>query len=156
MSIARSSFYDAGTGESPLTLRLMRLIDEQFLETPFYGSRQMTRWLRRQGNMVSRKTQHVVIRREEYVAGTKDRPEVGVFTQTHATRHPVPWGRISTGETVWMKWSGGPLVATATVAGFRQIDHCSAAAFRDTTKGFWLYDLAEYWASRPPVFHGLV
>ena len=55
VSIARSSFSDAGTGESPLTLRLMRLIDEQFLETPFYGSRQMTRWLRRQGDMVSRK-----------------------------------------------------------------------------------------------------
>ena len=56
MSIARSSFYYAGTGESPLTLRLRRLIiDEQFLETPFYGSRQMTRWLRRQGDMVSRK-----------------------------------------------------------------------------------------------------
>ena len=55
VSIARSSFYDAGTGESPLTLRLMRLIDGQFLETPFYGSRQMTRWLRRQGDMVSRK-----------------------------------------------------------------------------------------------------
>ena len=29
--------------------------DEQFLETPFYGSRQMTRWLRRQGDTVSRK-----------------------------------------------------------------------------------------------------
>ena len=55
VSVARSSFSDAGTGESPLTLRLMRLIDEQFLETPFYGSRQMTRWLRRQGDMVSRK-----------------------------------------------------------------------------------------------------
>ena len=35
-----------GHGREPLTLRLMRLIDEQFLETPFYGSRQMTRWLR--------------------------------------------------------------------------------------------------------------
>ncbi len=33
----------------------MRLIDAQFLETPFDGSRQMTRWLRRQGDMVSRK-----------------------------------------------------------------------------------------------------
>ena len=55
VSIARSSFSDAGTGESPRTLRLMRLIDAQFLETPFYGSRQMTRWLRRQGDMVSRK-----------------------------------------------------------------------------------------------------
>ena len=35
VSIARSSFYYAGQGENPLNLRLMRLIDEQFLETPF-------------------------------------------------------------------------------------------------------------------------
>ena len=37
VSIARSSFYYEGRGESPLNLRLLRLIDEQFLETPFYG-----------------------------------------------------------------------------------------------------------------------
>ncbi len=55
VSVARSSFYYEGTGENPLNLRLMRVIDEQFLETPFYGSRQMTRWLRRQGDTVSRK-----------------------------------------------------------------------------------------------------
>ena len=55
VSIARSSFYYEGRSESPLNLRLMRLIDEQFLETPFYGSRQMKRWLYRQGYTVSRK-----------------------------------------------------------------------------------------------------
>ena len=55
VSIARSSFYYKGTGESPLNLRLMRSIDTQFLETPFYGSRKMQRWLRRQGDTVSRK-----------------------------------------------------------------------------------------------------
>ena len=55
VSIARSSFYYEGRGESPLNLRLMRLIDEQFLETPFFGSRQMTRWLRREGYSVGRK-----------------------------------------------------------------------------------------------------
>ncbi|MGB5889181.1 MAG: IS3 family transposase, partial [Thermoanaerobaculia bacterium] len=55
VSIARSSFYYEGRGESPLNLRLLRLIDEQFLETPFYGSRQMRRWLRRQGYTVGRK-----------------------------------------------------------------------------------------------------
>ena len=44
-----------GLGESELTLELMRRIDEQFLETPFYGSRQMARWLRREGFAVSRK-----------------------------------------------------------------------------------------------------
>ena len=55
VSMARSSYYYEGSGESELNLELMRLLDEQFLETPFYGSRQMTRWLRRQGYSVSRK-----------------------------------------------------------------------------------------------------
>ena len=55
VSISRSTFYYDGLGESELTLELMRLIDEQFLETPFYGSRQMARWLRREGFAVSRK-----------------------------------------------------------------------------------------------------
>ena len=49
VSIARSSHYYAGKGESPLNLALMRLIDEQYLRTPWYGSRQMARHLRRQG-----------------------------------------------------------------------------------------------------------
>jgi putative transposase len=55
VSISRSSFYFEGKGESFLNLHLMRLIDEQFLETPYYGSRQMTRHLKRQGYCVSRK-----------------------------------------------------------------------------------------------------
>lgn len=33
----------------------MRLIDAQYLHTPFYGSRQMTAWLQRQGHAVNRK-----------------------------------------------------------------------------------------------------
>jgi len=33
----------------------MRLIDEQFMETPYYGARQMTRHLRREGYGVNRK-----------------------------------------------------------------------------------------------------
>ncbi len=55
VSISRSSFYYQGKGESPLNLALMRLIDEQFLETPWYGSRQMARHLRRLGYGVGRK-----------------------------------------------------------------------------------------------------
>lgn len=53
--VSRSSFYHQGKGESPLNLVLMRLIDEQFLETPWYGSRQMARHLRRLGYCVGRK-----------------------------------------------------------------------------------------------------
>jgi len=41
--------------ESEESLRLMRLIDEQFLKTPFYGSRRMTASLERSGETVNRK-----------------------------------------------------------------------------------------------------
>src|SRR6186713_1492128 len=53
-SISRSSFYREPAAESEETLRLMRLIDEQFLETPWYGSRQMARHLRRNGWCIGR------------------------------------------------------------------------------------------------------
>ncbi len=55
VSISRSAYYGPVRGEGPLNLTLMRLIDEQFLETPWYGSRQMARHLRRQGYEVGRK-----------------------------------------------------------------------------------------------------
>jgi putative transposase len=54
VSIGRSSFYREATPESAENLVLMRLIDEQFLETPWYGSRQMARHLRRDGWCVGR------------------------------------------------------------------------------------------------------
>jgi len=55
LSIARSSFYRTACGESEMNLTLMRLIDGQFLECPWYGSRQMARHLCRQGFSVGRK-----------------------------------------------------------------------------------------------------
>jgi putative transposase len=55
VSISRSGFYYQPAGETPLNLALMRLIDRQFLETPWYGSRQMARHLRREGYPVGRK-----------------------------------------------------------------------------------------------------
>ena len=55
VSISRSGFYHRPAEEMPLNLELMRLVDAQFLETPWYGSRQMARHLRRGGHMVGRK-----------------------------------------------------------------------------------------------------
>jgi len=55
VSISRSGFYYQPTGETSLNLTLMRLIDVQFLEMPWYGSRQMARHLRREGYTVGRK-----------------------------------------------------------------------------------------------------
>lgn len=55
LTINRSSYYYQPKGESPFNLELMRLIDKQHLETPWFGSRQMARHLRRRGYCVSRK-----------------------------------------------------------------------------------------------------
>ena len=54
VSISRSSYYGPAKGEPVENLELMRLIDGPFLETPWYGSRQMTRHLRRHGHQVNR------------------------------------------------------------------------------------------------------
>ena len=62
-AISRSSFYYTAGGESDLNLELMRLIDEQFLRTPWYGARQMARHLRRQGFPVNRKRVRRLMRR---------------------------------------------------------------------------------------------
>ena len=55
LELPRSSYYFAPAGESPENLALMRRIDAQYLKTPFFGSRQMTAWLLRQGHPVNRK-----------------------------------------------------------------------------------------------------
>ena len=55
LSISRSSFYYEPKGESEMNLDLMRLIDKQFLETPFYGVRQMTWHLRNDDHLVNEK-----------------------------------------------------------------------------------------------------
>ncbi|WP_370462685.1 IS3 family transposase [Ruegeria sp. PrR005] len=55
LSISRSSFYYRPKGETALNLALMRQIDEQFLETPFFGVRQMTWHLRNEGHLVNEK-----------------------------------------------------------------------------------------------------
>jgi len=55
LGLNRSSLYYRPGGVDECDLELMRLIDRQYLETPFYGSRRMTAWLRGQGCWVNRK-----------------------------------------------------------------------------------------------------
>ena len=84
LSISRSGWYYHPKGESPLNLKLMRLIDEQFLATPYYGSRQMARWLRRQGHNVGRHR----VRRLMAVMGLR------AIYQEPRTSQPHPHHRI--------------------------------------------------------------
>ena len=43
--LGRSNFYYEAAPESQENLRLMDLIDRQYTECPFYGSRRMAAWL---------------------------------------------------------------------------------------------------------------
>jgi putative transposase len=55
LGLARSSLYLEPIGESAENLKLMRMMDEQYLKTPFFGSRRMLLWLKDQGHSVNRK-----------------------------------------------------------------------------------------------------
>jgi putative transposase len=51
----RSSFYYAAKPVPADDLRIMRMLDQQYTETPFYGIRRMTAWLQRNGESVNHK-----------------------------------------------------------------------------------------------------
>ena len=55
LGISRSSLYYLPTEAGAEDMELMALIDQQYLKTPFYGSRRMTAWLRNHGHQVNRK-----------------------------------------------------------------------------------------------------
>ena len=55
LSLNRSTWYYAAAAESEENLCLMRLIDEQYLRRPFFGSRRMAVWLESIGHVVNRK-----------------------------------------------------------------------------------------------------
>ena len=55
LGINRSSLYYRPVAPSEEELTLFRLLDQQYLKTPFYGSRRMMEHLRQQGYQVNRK-----------------------------------------------------------------------------------------------------
>ena len=55
LGVNRSGLYYEPVSESQENLTLMRLLDEQYTRTPFYGSRRMREWLATKGQEVNRK-----------------------------------------------------------------------------------------------------
>ena len=55
LNLSRSSFYYKPHSVSEFNLRLMNMIDRQYIKDPASGSPRMTTWLRRQGHKVNRK-----------------------------------------------------------------------------------------------------
>jgi len=54
LSLVRSGLYYSPKGESAENLKFMKIIDKQFLDTPWYGSRQMAHHMQRQGHKCGR------------------------------------------------------------------------------------------------------
>jgi putative transposase len=84
LGLSRSSFYYRAVEEDGEDLGLMRRIDEQYLRTPFFGSRQMTVWLRREGLAVNRKRVQRLMRRMGLQATAP-----GPHTSRPHPQHPV-------------------------------------------------------------------
>ena len=55
LDIIRSGLYYQPVGISEEDLTLMKLIDRQYLATPFYGARKIAAWLKSQSQRVNRK-----------------------------------------------------------------------------------------------------
>ena len=90
VSISRSSFYHHPRGESARNLALMAEIDRQFLDTPFYGTQQMTWHPRARGHHVNIKR----VRRLMRVMGLMpiyQKPRTSVPAKGHKTYPYARW-----------------------------------------------------------------
>jgi putative transposase len=55
LDLHRSGLYYKPCHESEENLRILRLLDEQYFKTPFYGIRKLTAWLKKQDFKINRK-----------------------------------------------------------------------------------------------------
>ena len=127
LNISRSSLNYRRKGTCPEDLAVMKQIDEQYLATPFYGSRRIKVWLGRQGHTVNRKRVQRLMRvmglRAIYRRPRTSKPGPGhkVYPYLLGRMHPdtigtdpircgrptsptSPWPRVS--STWWPSWTG--------------------------------------------------
>lgn len=91
--------------------------------------------------------EHIVIRRPEFVAGTKKKPEVKVFVQSHKKHMPIKLSKLKPNQVIWMKWVGGPIVAKAKILSWHSghIINGNINEVRKLTIGTNLFGLDYYW-----------
>lgn len=114
LGLARSSLYLEPIGESDENLALMRLIDEQYLKTPFFGSRRMTWALEQAGQAVNRKRVRRLMQRMG-IAALYPRPKT---THRNAAHRVYPYLlrdiRVDRPNQVW----GSDITYVPLSAGF--------------------------------------
>ena len=101
LEVSRASVYRRPAPVSADDLRLMELIDRQYLAYPFYGSRRMAAWLATQGHTVNRKRVQRLMRLMGLVA-IYQRPNTSKAAPEHA-KYPYLLGglTIDRANQVW-------------------------------------------------------
>jgi putative transposase len=82
LGLPRSSLYYCRHSESPENVQLMRVLDEQYTATPFYGVRRMTAWLHSQGYPVNHK-RVARLMQEMGIAAIYAKPKLSQATAGH-------------------------------------------------------------------------
>lgn len=86
MNLPRSTYYYVPIPESELNLRIMKMIDQKYLERPFYGSRPMTVFLRVSGEHVNRKRVQRLMRKMD-IEAQYPKPRTSIGNKEHY-KHP--------------------------------------------------------------------
>ena len=99
--LGRSSFYYRSVRDETYNLELIRLIDEQYTKTPFFGVRRMTARLRREAHAVNLKR----VRRLMHVMGLEAIYSKRYLSQSCAAHKKYPYLlgglEVSRPDQVW-------------------------------------------------------
>lgn len=107
LNLSRSSFYcqsQPNPHHEQENQTLLRLLDEQYTRTPFYGSRRLTHWLQTQGHQVNRKRVVHLMQQLglQAIYPQKKRPDTSAPDGAHAKHPSLPRGvAIERVDQVW-------------------------------------------------------
>jgi putative transposase len=159
LGLPRATYYYHSHGESAENLQLMRLLDEQYTQTPYYGVRRMTAWLRSQGYPVN----HKRIARLLRTMGLETIYPKPCTSQTHPTHRIYPYllrgvpitrvNQVWSTDITYIRLHGGFIYLTAVMDWFsRYVLSWAVSITMDV--GFCLEALEQaLMVARPEIFN---
>jgi hypothetical protein len=91
---------------------------------------------------------HVAIQRREWTVG--DLLDKDVLCRCSIRPIP-PFDRVEPGDTVFLKWTGGPIIALAKVRRSASLEYSDIEEVRELCKGYSLYELEDVKGVHPPI-----
>jgi putative transposase len=159
VGLPRSTYYSHTQGESTENLTLMRLLDQQYTDTPYDGIRRMTAWWRSQGYHVN----HKRVARLMQTMGIEAIYPKPRLSQTHPMHRVSPYllrgvpiirvNQVWSTDITYIRLHGGFMYLVAVM------DWCSRyglswAVSMTMDVGFCLEALAQaLGVARPEIFH---